>query len=277
MYTTIIHPLRKALNLSCNEYCIMDSIYNLSNNSKYGGWCMASNSRIAKELDLSVRTIISTKKALQSKGLIEVDEKGNSRPSPNLRQLMQNKSNWAIASVTDNELLASIPNFTGYAETSQGYESSAQLGYAKTAHNNKSTFNNKRNINNKEVFSFDDFIKIFGTLNGCTEAQARKRHSKLNQSELQTLKESTKDYIKLLSIHTWRNKVSADQFLNPKGKTNFKINFSEMLSDKKPTPSASAFHYYIGQSEKKHNDQQRWERDKKNYTNHGYKEISVAL
>lgn len=70
MYTTIIHPLRKGLNLSVNEYCVLDSIRNLSNNTKYGGWCIKPKQSIADDLDLSLRTIQNIIKTLDLKGLL---------------------------------------------------------------------------------------------------------------------------------------------------------------------------------------------------------------
>jgi DNA-binding Lrp family transcriptional regulator len=71
MYTTIIHPLRKAYNLSINEYCVMEAIRTLSNNTKYKGWCLMSQGRIADALDLSRQWMGEIYKALEAKELIE--------------------------------------------------------------------------------------------------------------------------------------------------------------------------------------------------------------
>jgi len=53
MYTMIIHPLRKALNLNLTEYCVLESIRALSHNNKFGGWCIASKQNIADGLDIT--------------------------------------------------------------------------------------------------------------------------------------------------------------------------------------------------------------------------------
>jgi len=98
MYTTIIHPIRKALNLSCNEYCVLDTVYHLSNNVKFDGWCAASRQTLANELDLSKRTIITIIESLTNRGLIVLDGKTRYlRPSEEYCNAMQNKSDWAIA------------------------------------------------------------------------------------------------------------------------------------------------------------------------------------
>ena len=104
MFTTIIHPLRKALQLSCNEYCVMDSIYNLSNNSEFGGYCIASKQYLADELDIDKRSIINIINALELKELVERSDKINGaiRPTKFLRFIMQSKSDWQIA-IKSNE------------------------------------------------------------------------------------------------------------------------------------------------------------------------------
>ena len=75
-YTTIFHEVRKQFNLSCNEYCVADVIRGLSGNtdSTVPGWCNASRSYLARELDLSRQSIITIVKTLVDKKLIEVDE-----------------------------------------------------------------------------------------------------------------------------------------------------------------------------------------------------------
>ena len=71
MYTTIIHPLRKAYCLSINEYCVIEAVRGLANNTKYEGWCLMSAARIATALDLSDDTIRRAYARLEAVGLIE--------------------------------------------------------------------------------------------------------------------------------------------------------------------------------------------------------------
>ena len=97
MYTTILHPLRKAYNLSIHEYCILDSIYMLSHNKKYGGWCVMSKRDIGKELDLSERTVFVTIDLLEAKGLIDKSEKGFLRTTDEWNELIANKHDYFIA------------------------------------------------------------------------------------------------------------------------------------------------------------------------------------
>lgn len=132
MYTTIIHPLRKALCLSCNEYCVLDAIYKLSNNSKYGGWCIQKNQKIAEELDISKRTIITVKKTLNTKGYIDIDEHGNSRPSEFIRELFVSSSDWKIGKMSDTlKLISGKFNFAGGEEVAPNSEEVAPQGVKK--------------------------------------------------------------------------------------------------------------------------------------------------
>lgn len=97
MFTNIIHPLRKAFNLSMNEYAVLDSIYFLSHNNKYGGWCIASKETIANELDLGERTVFAAIEKAVIKGLVEKGEKGYLRTTDQWNEIMANKHDWYIA------------------------------------------------------------------------------------------------------------------------------------------------------------------------------------
>ena len=67
-YTTIIHPVRKEFNLSCNEYCVLDTIMRMQNNES--NWCYMSRETMAKDLDLSKQSIINIVKKLIEVGLV---------------------------------------------------------------------------------------------------------------------------------------------------------------------------------------------------------------
>jgi len=72
-YTTIIHPVRKAFNLSCNEYCVLDTILRMQNNDSH--WCYMSRETMASDLDLSKQSILNIVKSLILKGLVIKHEK----------------------------------------------------------------------------------------------------------------------------------------------------------------------------------------------------------
>ena len=74
-YTTIIHPVRKAFHLSCNEYCVLDTILRLQCNDSY--WCYMSRETMADNLDLSKQSILNIIKGLIAKGLVIKHEKTN--------------------------------------------------------------------------------------------------------------------------------------------------------------------------------------------------------
>jgi len=71
MYTTILHPLRKAYNLSLLEYCVLEEIRVLSHNHKFGGWCVKSKQNMGDSLDVSKQQIHRIINTLLSRGLIE--------------------------------------------------------------------------------------------------------------------------------------------------------------------------------------------------------------
>ncbi len=49
-YTTIIHPIRKHFSLSCNDYCVLDTIMRMQNNESH--WCYMSKDTMANEHNL---------------------------------------------------------------------------------------------------------------------------------------------------------------------------------------------------------------------------------
>ena len=75
-YTTIIHQIRIELDLSCNEYCVADMVFSLSNNpdSKVQGWCYASKQTIGDFMGIHERRIRTIIDRLVEKGLLEKDE-----------------------------------------------------------------------------------------------------------------------------------------------------------------------------------------------------------
>ncbi len=75
-YTIIIHKIRIDLELSCNEYCVADIIFSLSNNpnSRIQGWCWATRKTIGEFIGISEKGIKEIIKRLIEKGVIEKDE-----------------------------------------------------------------------------------------------------------------------------------------------------------------------------------------------------------
>lgn len=67
-YTTIIHPVRKHFELSCNEYCVLDTIMRMQNNES--NWCYMSRETMAKDLDLSKQSILNIINKLIDLGLL---------------------------------------------------------------------------------------------------------------------------------------------------------------------------------------------------------------
>lgn len=71
-YTTVNHQARIKLDLTINEYCLSDLIYNLSNNpnNKANNWCYASKETLGKCLGLSKQSIHTILNKLEKKKII---------------------------------------------------------------------------------------------------------------------------------------------------------------------------------------------------------------
>lgn len=67
-YTTIIHPIRKHFSLSCNDYCVLDTIMRMQNNESH--WCYMSKDTMANDLDLSKQAVLNIINKLIEKDLI---------------------------------------------------------------------------------------------------------------------------------------------------------------------------------------------------------------
>jgi len=75
-YTTILHQPRLELELTINEYCFLDMVYNLSNNPNAAvvGWCYASKETLGDLLGLSSKSIFNFIPKMIDKELIEKHE-----------------------------------------------------------------------------------------------------------------------------------------------------------------------------------------------------------
>lgn len=163
MYNTVINPLRKALMLSTNEYLILDAIYHLSNNIKYGGWAIISKQKLADEYDLSKRTIINIINALELKGLIIRDEKTKFlRASEIYCDAIQNKDKWIIASTSDERFISG--NLQEVKNLHQGGEKIAPVLVKNLHHSGEKIAHNNNKDNNKDIYS-NKIVTKFPSLN----------------------------------------------------------------------------------------------------------------
>lgn len=127
MFTNIIHPLRKAFCLSMNEYAVIDSVYFLSHNNKYGGWCVAPKQTIANELDLSERTVFSAIEKGTVKGLIVKNELGHLQTTDTWNEIMANKHDWYIAfNGKESQFVSGKSNPAKIADTMQNLQGTMQ-------------------------------------------------------------------------------------------------------------------------------------------------------
>lgn len=126
-YTTIIHPIRKHFNLSCNDYCVLDTIMRMQNNESH--WCYMSKETMAKDLDLSKQSILNIINKLIELGLLtkNVSTK-HLRVTPLFQEHLNNYKNF-----TDG--IKSLP------EESKNFTETGKKTLPNNNTNNKNTFN----------------------------------------------------------------------------------------------------------------------------------------
>jgi len=73
-FTVIHHDVRLKMGLSCNEYCVGDLIFRLSNGTD-DGWCFASRSKLGEMMGLSKPSIITILSILIKLDLVECHPK----------------------------------------------------------------------------------------------------------------------------------------------------------------------------------------------------------
>lgn len=206
MYTTIIHPLRKAYNLSLNEYCVLEAIRTLSNNTKYQGWCLMSQDRIAKALDVSRRWMTQCYSSLERKGLIE--RRRESEQDTAVRTVdewnewfMADKADILMGLKTKDNILQTIqprestlePHTPSgsIAESARGIEQSAR-GIAESASN----INRDIKSNTKETISPNG-----DTANAEKPKQTKKEKNQYGKQELNNLKAFLLEQFGLADFH----------------------------------------------------------------------------
>lgn len=77
-YTTILHEARTRLGLSLVEYCVIDSIHNLSHRPDHP-WCTVSKEILGEFLNLGRATVFRAIKKGLDGGLLEKNERGDLR------------------------------------------------------------------------------------------------------------------------------------------------------------------------------------------------------
>jgi len=77
-YTTILHEARTKLGLSLVEYCVVDSVHNLSHRPN-NPYCTLSKDAMADFLSVNRATIFRAIKEGLAKGLLEKNDRGDLR------------------------------------------------------------------------------------------------------------------------------------------------------------------------------------------------------
>lgn len=127
-------------------------------------------------------------------------------------------------------------------------------------------------------YLFLEWKKLFGALRS-RKGVPEKRFNDLSLKQINQLFIKTKEYLAFLDVVKWRDKKTAEAFLNKEfWDQDWKEQKNEHLKrEGKPQSTQGALYVYkISGHTHKHSDKQRWLRDKKNFLNHGYEEIKIT-
>lgn len=81
LFTVVKHGPKVQFNLSFLDYCLIDTVYHLANNTsnKKGGWCYKSKEHLAEQFGVSRTTVQTSIKRLMSNGWVKKNECGHLR------------------------------------------------------------------------------------------------------------------------------------------------------------------------------------------------------
>jgi len=184
MYTTIIHPLRKALHLSCNEYCVLDSIYRLSNNIELQGWCIISRQKLGDFLDLSKQSIITIIDNLEKRGYIEKNIIGHTKPVNGIISLLSPDSEINLYSLKEDEALLMVDKYFTTGKETLPVKKLYQNGRETLPNGDKETlpYIDISNKENKEIYN-RDYSKDSEVNNAFIEYLQMRKKKKLDNTE----------------------------------------------------------------------------------------------
>ena len=159
-YTNINYNLCEKFNISVHEYCVLDSIYQLSTspmNKKEMGWCYATNQSIGEWIRLSASSVSKIITRLTQLNLIEVKPQTNN-------QLRKTTDLWNIEYL---KLIKNInPQVSKNCEPSTTKVSkNCEPRLAKIASHNNIYNNNKKYIY-KYIYTKEKFLEDFNRITG---------------------------------------------------------------------------------------------------------------
>lgn len=227
MYTTLIHPLRKAYYLSINEYCVLEAVRGLANNTKYGGWCVMSIARIANALDLSESTINRAYSKLEEVSLLQ--KRKDSPQDTAVRSsdewnewFMADKADMLLALKTKNATITTIqprskpPDRGGVKLTEQTTQTSVNLTEGGGVKLTDNTYINNTYINNTnpEGSRFDKIYNLHPKKSD--KNKARLHYSSLSKEEREEALRSLPECLKLWSTMELRYVPNVAKWLEQK-------------------------------------------------------------
>lgn len=233
MYTTIIHPLRKAYNLSLLEYCVLDSVWFLSKNNRHNGWCVKTKQGIADDLDVSKQHVIRVINALIEKGLIEKDADTKFlRTVDEWNEHLSNKSEWLIGSKTNSNTLLSTKVTDGNKMLPTGEQNVTTDGNKMLPKNNIE--NNKEN--NNPIIPYGQIVDYLNAKTGSAYKPTSRKTQQLIRARFNE-RFTVEDFRKVIDVKVeqWGRDSKMKPYLRPE--TLFGTKFESYLNEWRPTPN----------------------------------------
>ena len=138
-FVQIHYDIKKKLNLTLNEYALLELVYFYSTNpqSSQLGWCYASKKHLAESIDVSSRSVINLLSKLEHNGFIKKSMNG---------RLIKTTKKW-------NET-----KFTHYEETSHDGEESSHKNGEESSHRTVKKVHTNNIVNNIDVNKINNKI-----------------------------------------------------------------------------------------------------------------------
>jgi len=229
-FTTINHPVRIALGITPNEYCVFDVIYQSQTHPEHSrdGWAVNSYGQIAAFFGFSKSTVAGIIERGVNYGLIEVDP-----ANPERKKTLPNWYNFAYLKTTEGVEVPSVrkPNATR-SETERN-RSETERNRSETERHKEYKLNTtkeevKVNMSNGDKSpsvtdkKTEDAKALIGLLNELTGRQFSDAVSGRGSSNVRWLKSLLKDYtreeIALLieyKVWQWKGNAKMEPYLRP--------------------------------------------------------------
>jgi len=193
----IDYNAKKTLKITCSQYLYLYAISKMDSLDKYDRWCIANNQYFADLLDISVRAVQKMSNTMVESGLLIKGKGSKKRVTDKFR----------LALLTTNKV------HPKHEQSSPFTTNKVHPKHEQSSPNNNSISIEDKNKINKKDSLFLKWKTLFGALRS-RKGVPEKRFKALSLSEIDQLFIKTKEYLAFLDVVKWRDKKTAEAFLN---------------------------------------------------------------